>query len=123
VQEHIRSIGELEVLLLLHRTSERWWTADEVNSELRTSLQSAIQYLERLLGSGLLEEGARAGRRAFRFIAADTATSRTVMDLAESFRYAMAAIVDLVYARRSSSIHEFAEAFRLTPKKRKPDDG
>jgi hypothetical protein len=113
----------LEVLLLLHRTSERWWTAAAVNAELRTSLQSAAQYLEELDRSGLLEEGAVQGERAFRFRARDPDTLRAVVDLSNAFKFSMGAIIDLVYAPRRTSIREFADAFRLTKSRKDPDDG
>lgn len=120
IRERIRSVGQLEVLLLLHRASDRWWSPDEVNGELRSSLHSALQCLEELRDARLLEERS-AGGRAFRFHPAAADATPTVERLSEVFRDRMAAVIDCIYSERQNSIREFAEAFRL--KKRDRDDG
>jgi hypothetical protein len=121
VRARIRSVGELEVLLLLHRDPNRWWNADQVNSELRSSLQSALQCLDALLRAGLAEEKDQDGR-AFRFHRADAEAEAVVPQLAELFRDRMAAIVEIIYSPQRDSIREFADAFRLSKKGGK-DDG
>jgi hypothetical protein len=109
----IRSVGELEVLLLLHRHPDRWWTADQVNRELRTSLQSALQCLDAMRHAALAEEK-KDGERSFRFRAADEDIARIVRVLRDLFRDRMASIVDIIYVPRQDSIRDFADAFRLT---------
>jgi hypothetical protein len=42
----IGSAGELEILLLVHRATERSWTADEVDAELRVGRDRAARTCE-----------------------------------------------------------------------------
>ncbi len=116
----IHSIGEIEVLLLLHRDPSRWWTADEVNGELRTSLLAAQQSLSALGLAGLVEADPHTKSR-FRFRTSDEATNRTVALLGDLFRDRLASIAEVIYAPRHDDIRAFADAFRL--KKGSNDDG
>jgi hypothetical protein len=121
LKAHIRSVGELEVLLLLRRQSGRWWTADQVNRELKTSLQSALKHLEDLRDAQLVQER-RTTEREFRFQAADPAVVPVVDELAVLFKNWVASIVNVIYSPRPNSIRQFADAFRLG-KKGDEDDG
>ena len=96
---HIHSAREVEVLLLLHRDAQRWWTPEQVNSELRTSLRSAQQCLAALVRAGLAEQ--QPGLEAtFRFRSPDAGIELTVQLLAELFRDRMTSIVELIYKNR-----------------------
>jgi len=118
---HIRSVGELEVLLLLHRDPARWWTAEQVNRELKTSHQSALKHLEDLRDGGLVQER-RLADQEFRFHASDPGLVPVVRTIDSLFKDWIASIVDVIYAPRGNSIRDFAEAFRLG-KKGDPNDG
>jgi predicted ArsR family transcriptional regulator len=121
VRARIHSISQLEVLLLLHRDPGRAWSADAVNQELRTSLQSARQDLDALHAEGLLvREG--AGEPLYRFATADPDLVATVQALSKLFRDRIAALIDLVYAPGRDDLRDFADAFRIGGKKGK-DDG
>jgi predicted transcriptional regulator len=121
---HIRSMSELEVLLLLQRDPSRWWTAHQVNAELKSSLESASTHLEHLCLAGLLQQRkvAESAEQEYRFHA-DEAHLATIAQLATALsRGWVAAIVDAIYAARRNSIRDFADAFRLG-KKGDPNDG
>jgi hypothetical protein len=118
---HIRSVGELEVLLLLHRDPARWWTGEQVNRELKTSLQSALKHLEDLRDAKLVQER-KSTVREFRFHASDSRLVPVVRTVDALFKDWIASIVDVIYAPRRNSIRDFAEAFRLG-KKGDPSDG
>jgi hypothetical protein len=57
IERHIRSLGELEVLLLARKASERTWDPDEASRALRTSPGAARIRLEELAHKGFLREG------------------------------------------------------------------
>jgi hypothetical protein len=111
LRNHIRSVGELEVLLLLQRDSTRWWTAEQVNRELRTSLESALQHLGNLRDVRLVQER-KAEEWEYRF-APDPTLVPIVRTLEALFRDWIASIVDVIYAPRNDSLRDFADAFRL----------
>ena len=111
---HIRSIGELEVLLLLQRNPLRWWSAHQVNGELKTSLEAATKHLEHLHGARLLQQRTAAVQE-YRFDAAD-AHLAAIVQLAALSKDWLTSIVEAIYAPRKSSIRDFAEAFRVGKK-------
>ena len=115
LKEHIRSVGELEVLLLLHREHERWWTPEAVNEELRTSLQSALECLTQLHGSGLVERS--EGTSSYRLERVHVGVETVVGRLAHLFKESLSSVIDAIYARKHDNLREFADAFRLKKKK------
>jgi LmbE family N-acetylglucosaminyl deacetylase len=62
IQRHIRSIAELDVLLLTRSAKDRSWAADDAARALRTSRASAEAGLDALVREGFLrrdEDGYR----------------------------------------------------------------
>jgi hypothetical protein len=116
LKEHVRSVGELEVLLLLHRDPERWWTAEAVNEELRASLQAAKDGLAHLHSVGLAERGGRDAQN-FRLEGACADGDSVVGQLAELFKHNLSSVIEAIYAPKHDTLREFADAFRLTSKK------
>ena len=56
LNEHIESVEQLEVLLLLHRAGASAWTADMVAAALYTQPASAARRLAALHEHGLIEQ-------------------------------------------------------------------
>src|SRR5437016_4795429 len=111
----IHSLGELEVLLLLHRERERWWTAAQVNEALRSSLYAAQLALAHLHAAQLLE-AASSDPPAFRFAPRDPEDAATVSELDTVFRDRPSSIIDAVYGPKHESLRDFAESFRIRKK-------
>jgi hypothetical protein len=120
LQAHIRSVMQLEVLLLLHREADRWWTASGANLELRSSLDATYKHLRDLCDSKLVE--IRPGAEPqFRFAPAKPEDLVLVASLAELFRTRFYSVVESVYTSERKGIRAFADAFKL--KKGGPDNG
>jgi len=96
-------MGELEVLLLLARDPERWWSADAVNQELRASIVSARRHLKELIADQLVERRGSDNEALFRFHAADPATTDAVRMVAQLFKYRMPALVDVIYGQSAAA--------------------
>lgn len=112
LRAHIRSIGQLEVLLLLSRDPARTWTVNEVNRELRMSDHAARKHLELLRDQQIVREEAGSERR-YHFAPQDPNLPAVVRRLDGMFHQWVASIVDAIYAPREDSIRQFADAFRL----------
>jgi predicted ArsR family transcriptional regulator len=121
LNNHIRGVGELEVLLLLQRDPGRWWTADQVNHELKTSLEAALKHLEALRDARLVQER-NTTRPEFKFEPGDLRIAAIVKQLDTLFRDWIASIADAIYTPRQDNLQQFADAFRLG-KKGEPKDG
>lgn len=117
IREHITSVDQLEVLLLLHRTAGREWTAREVADELRTNVQMAGERLSDLSYRGLLVMTDTA-RFSYVYRPTDIAIARAVDDLAAVYPTFRHRVIELIFSRPEESILSFADAFRITPKKK-----
>lgn len=120
IRAHIRSVTQLEVLLLLHGSPERWWTPEEVDRELRSAAATTRQHLDDLCAAGLVEIQGEAGP-AFRFAATDDRDRAVVEALSERFRTHFHTVVETIYTPGRGSLQDFADAF--TFKKGGKDDG
>jgi hypothetical protein len=111
VREHIASVGELELLLLLRDDPERVWTAHEAAARLHHVPDWIGERLERLVRKGLAVRLAGA-RVAYRFSPADAGLERSVEAVAEAFRSRRTAMISLIDARPGGPAR-LSDAFRL----------
>lgn len=109
VARHLHSVGELDLLMLLHSDRERGWTAEAVCETLRCPPSWAALQLQALRVAGLARE---AGGR-WRFAAADRELDRAADALADAYRTRKADVVRLVFAQPSRDLQAFSDAFRL----------
>ena len=111
LRERIRSIEQLEILLLLRESGDRFWNAAEVYQEVRSSERSVAQTLERLCLKGLLDCDKATSRYRF---APQTEAMKTAIDhLAELYAERRVRVVEAIYSEPLDAVDEFARAFRL----------
>lgn len=108
----IRSVEQLEVLLLLHRNPDRDWTPAQVSAELRTQEHSAAAWLAQLEAGGLLDESAGRYRYAPR-----AARRATVDELRRCYEVYRVRLIGLIFERQDDAIQSFADAFRIRRRK------
>jgi len=106
----IRSVWELELLLLLRKEPSRAWSADELIRQLRASglvINDALAALQR---ASLVTSG-ETGRFLYR--PADEELTAVVDELADAYANMPASIMDVIWSTPRSNIEIFADAFRL----------
>jgi hypothetical protein len=54
IRRHVRSVGELELLIMLHAERDRSWSVDEICEALACPQSWAVAQLEAMAGGGLL---------------------------------------------------------------------
>lgn len=114
ISEHIESVAQLEVLLLLRESGDRRWDAHDVAKELRTSAELAEAMLGRLSRSGFVGvEVDSDGRPCFHFAPASPALKRATDELAGVYATHKTAVIALIFSGPTDSIQGFADAFRL----------
>ena len=112
VREHVGSVIELEVLLLLSHSPTRSFTAAEVSRELRVAPEWTQGYLAKLTAKGLLRE--RAGKPStYAFAPTSPSTSDAVSRLAQAYARQRHTVIDLIYSEPDDEILTFADAFKL----------
>jgi AraC-like DNA-binding protein len=111
---YIDSVEELEVLLLMRRSPERSWTAEEMARELYSHSTSITRRFQRLLGSGLLRE---TDPGALQYAPRAVELDRTVARVAEAYRERRVAVVSLIASKPIENVKAFSDAFRLRKRK------
>lgn len=111
VASTIRSVEQLEVLLLLHDEPQRDWRAREVSSTLRTQEASAAAWLAALAEAGL----AKASGDGFRY-EPPARLHATIDELQRCYATYRVRLIGLIFAGPDDSIQSFADAFRLRRK-------
>jgi hypothetical protein len=112
VRREIRSVFQLEVLLLLHRTRERAWTTMEISQELAIEPEIAEAQLVRLNELGLIQSRPTAPAN-YVYGPKDQADDTIVEKLATAYANQRVGIFSLILSGSNNRIRRFAEAFRL----------
>lgn len=112
IARQIRSIMELECLLLLHKDAARDWTASELCKELRVDEKWATQELADLAKRGLAVPAEAAPTR-FRYAPANATLKEVVDSLAAHYAERRVSIIELIYLKPSDPLQNFADAFRF----------
>jgi hypothetical protein len=113
IKEHIHSVLQLEVLLLMRERGGDW-TADALARELRITQQSAELRLVDLRLRGLLAPGVEPG--SFRYAPSSPELALLTDALAELYAAARYTVINLIFSEPGDSARTLAEAFRLRRK-------
>jgi hypothetical protein len=112
IREHIRSVEQLEVLLLLRRERTRLFTGEDAARELRVHPESASRWLEDLVARRLaIREGDR-----FQFYPQGPTSDRDVAALAAAYADARVGVIQLIFTKPPEAVLSFADAFKLRGK-------
>lgn len=112
VRREIKSVVQLEVLLLLYRTRERSWTVIEISQELGIDPEIAEPPLVSLEQLGVIET-AETTPVSYQYGPRDQNDELLVEKLAISYTKQRVGIFSLILSESNSRIRRFAEAFRL----------
>jgi hypothetical protein len=118
LKEHIRSIEQLEILLLLQGGADRLWTPPEIYQVVQSNERSVSATLETLCRQGLLRK-TEPPQTAYQFSPQTPEVKEAVRELAKLYAEKRVRIVQAIYSEGVSAADEFAKAFRL----RKDDNG
>jgi hypothetical protein len=119
VRRHIRSLEDLEILLLLRRTPERWWTAPEIARDVSTTQTNAKDSVERLSGSFL--EVRASAEPAFRFSTPNPELQAMVGELHAVYQENRSNLIRFIVPQPAAAIQDFADAFKLEKKEKEEE--
>jgi hypothetical protein len=109
--QHIESLAQLEMLLMMQREPERSWDCDELARGL---------YISSDMGQGILTDlerrgfaAASEGRTRFRYVAGDGERDRLLTELGRLYRERRVAVITQIYSNPVKKVQTFADAFRL----------
>lgn len=117
IADHIDSVEQLEILLLLYQHPERTWDAEAVARELRIASISAGERLEDMAQSGLLAR--KDGKPVeYRYAPESESLDAAVRGLSTAYSERRVTVINLIFSKPVDKIRTFADAFRI----RRDDD-
>lgn len=119
IVDHIESVEQLEILLLIHRTAPKPVLAADAASELRIDAASAQRRMEDLAARGLLDQD----HPGFVY-RANNPRDAGVRALGDAYRERRVSVITLIFSKpakvTADPARALADAFKL---KRGPKDG
>jgi hypothetical protein len=117
IADHIESVEQLEILLLLHQHGGRVWTAESVARELRIAPLSAGERLDELARASILSR-IQGSATEYRYAPGSASLQAAVSGLATAYSERRVTVINFIFSKPVDKIRTFADAFRL----RKDDD-
>lgn len=115
IRAYIDSVGQLEILLLLHASALEAFSPQQINEKLRSNLDFVQHGLQLLGAKGLVkEEEERVGH--YRYAPKSEELGNAVDSLAECYANYRVRVIDAIYSPRDP-MQSFSDAFRI---KREP---
>jgi hypothetical protein len=107
--EHIDSVVQLEVLLLLQSRATQSWQAPDVATQLRISAEWTEAALAKLAGAGIL----RAEGSKYQYAPQTPDLAKTVEMLSAAYEDRRVTIISLIFSKPPDPIRQFSDAFRF----------
>ena len=114
--EHIDSVLELELLLLLRSDPARSWSATELAQHLKIDPAFAAAQLDNFHQRKLLARDASRTAEsdaAYRYAPASADLDATVAAVAAAYTSHRVSIIGLIFSKPTSNLKTFADAFRI----------
>jgi hypothetical protein len=112
LSRYIRSLEELELLLLLRGQPDRPWTVAQVYEVIRSSQSSLQKGLESFAREGFFSEE-KGALPAFRYAPRNEELRSAVEQVAASYRLSRVRVIEAIFAPEIDPVQTFADAFKL----------
>lgn len=113
VERHIRSIEQLEILLLLRQSPERWWSVQGVYDVILSTPPSVQRWLDELVAQSFIEFAATTPA-SYRY-SAQAENAVQIDRIAEAYGTMPVRVIEAIYKPTRNPAQGFADAFRLRP--------
>lgn len=114
IADHVESVSQLEVLLLLQGGGDELWSPDDVSQRLKTPAEHAEAALSKFARAGIaaVEVGA-SGEPRFAYRPSSVAMRKAVDTLAGLYATHKTSVIAVIFETPSDAIQDFADAFRF----------
>jgi len=117
ILENIDSVPHLEALILLWNSRPVWWTVDELASRLYVPLEDVNRLLRDLARMQLVARSDSTLPK-YSYLPKSEEQNELLSSLDNAYRKDLVRISTMIHSKASSSIREFARAFRLREEKK-----
>ena len=111
--DHIDSVLELELLLLLRSHAQQSWTPAALAGELKIDPSWASEQLEKFALRDLLSRGGDGPQREYRYAPTSPQLDADVAAVADAYATHRVTIIGLIFSKPTSTLKSFADAFRI----------
>ena len=109
--QHLSSVEELEILLLLAGESSKAWTMETTYQGILSSRKSVEKGLEKFAAAGLVSKIPPAESPTY--MIGPTAADATFQELARCYREMPVRVIEAIYQKGRDSAQGFADAFKF----------
>jgi DNA-binding MarR family transcriptional regulator len=117
ILENIDSVPHLEALILLWNSRPVGWTLEELASRLYVPLEDVSRLLRDLVRMQLVAELKNSPPK-YSYLPKSEEQNELLSSLDHAYRKDLVRISSMIHSKTSSSIREFARAFRLRQEKK-----
>jgi hypothetical protein len=110
VSKHIRSLEQLEVLLLVSALPDKDWTVDAVFHVVQTNRPLVRQRLDEFVRDGLM---VRQPEDAYRYAPKSEALAHDIVAVGNFYKLSRHKVIEMIYASPPDDIRKFSDAFRF----------
>jgi hypothetical protein len=112
ILDHVHSVEELEVLLLVRAEPGRVWDAEAIRQALYTSAASAARRLTDLEAAGIVAP-AEGRRGQYRYRPGPPEREALLARLADVYKERRVAVISLIHSKPADPLQAFVNAFDL----------
>ena len=112
IAQHIESLAQLELLLLLRHESGRGWTCQELSKQLYVTPDVCASIVQDLERRGFISRDP-ANNDLYWYRSAGAETDQLIDQLAGLYQQRRVAVITQIYSRPVKNVQTFADAFRL----------
>lgn len=116
IVDHIDSVLQLELLLLLHKKRDQEFGAAEVVAELRIDSAWAVTQLDDFCARGILK-CAEGPPRRYRYAPKSPELDAAITRLDQAYSNRRVSVISLIFSKPTDKLRSFADAFRVRKEK------
>ena len=111
ITNHVRSVEQLEILLLIHGTPHKIWSVQSVYSSILSSKSSVERWLEEFVRTGFCQK--TTDEPANYFFSASGEIELRLSALAELYKIKPARVIEAIFKKDLGAAQSFADAFKI----------
>jgi hypothetical protein len=112
LSRYIRSVEQLEILLLVRSEPQRAWSCTDVYNVIRSSQSSVANRLESFAADGFLAVEPGEPKR-FRYAPKTAELASAVEETATVYQTWRLRVIEAIFAPETDPVQSFADAFKL----------
>jgi DNA-binding MarR family transcriptional regulator len=116
ILENIDSVPHLEALILFWNSRPVWWTCEELASRLYVPIDEVTRLLRDLVRMKFVAES-KSEPAKYSYLPNSKEQDELLSSLDDAYRKDLVRISTLIHSKTSSSVREFARAFRFRQEK------